>query len=248
MIRRPPRSPLFPYTTLFRSADLTAGLINESQPRKRRGEVTAEADFYGSMDGASKFVKGDAIAGIIVTLINLIGGFAIGIMQRGLSPAESVETYSLLTVGDGLVSMLPALLMSTATGIIVTRSATEGDMGTDLLTQLGRFKQPLRIAGGAAILLCVIPGLPMLPFILVGGLFLFLAARIKETPEVDEEAEAAAAAAENEPKPDSPEAIAEKMRVDPLELAVAFDLVDLVDTARGGDLLHRVKALDRKSV
>jgi flagellar biosynthesis protein FlhA len=227
-------------------ADLNAGLINESQARKRRSEVTAEADFYGSMDGASKFVKGDAIAGIIITLINLIGGFAIGIIQRGLSPAEAVETYSLLTVGDGLVSQIPALLLSTATGIIVTRSATEGDMGTDLLTQLGRFKQPLRIAGGAALALCLIPGLPMLPFVIIGGLFLFFAARIKEAPEVDEEAEAAAAAAELEPKPDSPEAIAEKMRVDPLELEVAFDLVDLVDTARGGDLLDRVKALRRK--
>src|SRR5215213_2621038 len=224
-------------------ADLNAGLINEAQARKRRADVTAEADFYGSMDGASKFVKGDAIAGIIVTLINLLGGFAIGVIQRGLSPAEAVETYSLLTVGDGLVSMLPALLLSTSTGIIVTRSATEGDMGTDLLTQLGRFKQPLRIAGGAALALCLIPGLPMLPFVMVGALFLFLAARIKEAPEVDEEA---AAAAELEPKPDSPEAIAEKMRVDPLELEVAFDLVDLVDTARGGDLLDRVKALRRK--
>src|SRR3712207_2281828 len=148
-------------------ADLNAGLINEAQARKRRSDVTAEADFYGSMDGASKFVKGDAIAGIIVTLINLIGGFAIGVMQRGLSPAESVETYSLLTVGDGLVSMIPALLLSTATGIIVTRSATEGDMGTDLLTQLGRFKQPLRVAGGAAILLCLIPGLDRLPFLVI---------------------------------------------------------------------------------
>ena len=227
-------------------ADLNAGVINEAQARKRRSDVTAEADFYGSMDGASKFVKGDAIAGIIVTLINLIGGFAIGVMQRGLTPAESVQTYSLLTVGDGLVSMIPALLLSTATGIIVTRSATEGDMGTDLLTQLGRFKQPLRIAGGAAILLCLIPGLPVLPFLLVGGGFLVLAARITEVPPEDEAAEAAAAAAELEPKPDSPEAIAEKMRVDPLELEVAFDLVDLVDTARGGDLLDRVKALRRK--
>jgi flagellar biosynthesis protein FlhA len=227
-------------------ADLNAGLINEAQARRRRQDVTAEADFYGSMDGASKFVKGDAIAGIIITLINLIGGFAIGIMQRGLSPAEAVETYSLLTVGDGLVSQIPALLLSTATGIIVTRSATEGDMGTDLLAQLGRFKQPLRIAGGAAILLCLIPGLPVLPFLIVGALFLFFAARIKEAPEVDEAAEAAAAAAALEPKPDSPEAIAEKMRVDPLELEVAFDLVDLVDTARGGDLLDRVKALRRK--
>ncbi|MGY1715938.1 flagellar biosynthesis protein FlhA [Geodermatophilus sp. SYSU D01106] len=225
-------------------ADLNAGLINETQARKRRGEVTAEADFYGSMDGASKFVKGDAIAGIIVTLVNLIGGMAIGVMQRGLEVGEAVSTYSLLTVGDGLVSMIPALLMSTATGIIVTRSATEGDMGSDLLAQLGRFKQPVRIAGGAALALCLIPGLPKLPFLLVGGAFLLMAARMQEAPVEDDEAQAPAA--DDEPKPDSPEAIAERMRVDPLELEVAFDLVDLVDTARGGDLLDRVKALRRK--
>ncbi len=228
-------------------ADLNAGLINEAQARRRRHEVTAEADFYGSMDGASKFVKGDAIAGIIVTLVNLIGGFAIGVMQRGMAPEEAVSTFSLLTVGDGLVSMIPALLMSTATGIIVTRSATEGDMGTDLIAQLGRFKQPVQIAGGAALALCLIPGLPKLPFLLVGGLFLIAAARMTETPDADEDAEAAAAAAADaEPQPDSPEAIVEKMRVDPLELEVAFDLVELVDTSRGGDLLDRVKALRRK--
>ena len=225
-------------------ADLNAGLINEDQARKRRHEVTAEADFYGSMDGASKFVKGDAIAGIIVTLVNLVGGMAIGVMQRGMAPGEAVSTYSLLTVGDGLVSMIPALLMSTATGIIVTRSATDGDMGSDLLAQLGRFKQPVRIAGGAALALCLIPGLPKLPFLLVGGAFLLMAARMQEAPA--EEETAPVADADAEPKPDSPEAIAERMRVDPLELEVAFDLVDLVDASRGGDLLDRVKALRRK--
>ena len=227
-------------------ADLNAGLINEKQARKRRVEVTAEADFYGSMDGASKFVKGDAIAAIIITLINLIGGFAVGIIQHGMSPADAVSQYSLLSVGDGLVSQIPALLLSTATGIIVTRSASDADIGSDLLAQLGRYKQPVRIAGGAALALCLIPGLPKLPFLLVGGIFLIMAARMKEEPAVDEDAEAQAAAAENEPRPDSPEAIAEKMRVDPLELEVAFDLVDLVDTARGGDLLDRVKALRKK--
>jgi flagellar biosynthesis protein FlhA len=225
-------------------ADLNAGLINEDQARRRRHEVTAEADFYGSMDGASKFVKGDAIAGIIVTLVNLVGGMAIGVMQRGMAPGEAVSTYSLLTVGDGLVSMIPALLMSTATGIIVTRSATDGDMGSDLLAQLGRFTQPVRIAGGAALALCLIPGLPKLPFLLVGGAFLLMAARMQEAPA--EEETAPVADADAEPKPDSPEAIAERMRVDPLELEVAFDLVDLVDASRGGDLLDRVKALRRK--
>ncbi|WP_448611639.1 flagellar biosynthesis protein FlhA [Geodermatophilus sp. URMC 60] len=226
-------------------ADLNAGLINEKQARRRRTEVTAEADFYGSMDGASKFVKGDAIAAIIITLINLIGGMAIGVVQLGMAPADAVSTYSLLTVGDGLVSQIPALLLSTATGIIVTRSASDGDMGSDLLAQLGRFRQPVRIAGGASLALCLIPGLPKLPFLLIGGLFLLMAARMQDTVDVDEDADPQAAV-DDEPKPDSPEAIAEKMRVDPLELEVAFDLVDLVDASRGGDLLDRVKALRRK--
>src|ERR687885_348892 len=166
-------------------ADLNAGLINEKQARRRRVEVTAEADFYGSMDGASKFVKGDAIAAIIITLINLIGGFAVGVIQKGLSPGDAVSQYSLLSIGDGLVSQIPALLLSTATGIIVTRSASEGDMGSDLIAQLGRFKQPVRIAGGAALALCLIPGLPKLPFLLVGGLFLLLATKVTERPAED---------------------------------------------------------------
>jgi flagellar biosynthesis protein FlhA len=227
-------------------ADLNAGLIDEKQARKRRSEVTAEADFYGSMDGASKFVKGDAIAAIIVTLINLIGGFAIGVMQKGMAPADAVTTYSLLSVGDGLVSQIPALLISTATGLIVTRSAAQGDMGSDLLAQLGRNKQPLRIAGGAALALCLIPGLPKLPFLLVGAVFLFAASKLTEKVEEDDDAPQAGELAAAEPQPDSPEAIADRMRVDPLELEVAFDLVELVDTARGGDLLDRVKALRRK--
>src|SRR3954467_14572365 len=169
-------------------ADLNAGLINETQARRRRQEVTAEADFYGSMDGASKFVKGDAIAAIIITLINLIGGFAIGVMQRGMAPGDAVSTFSLLTVGDGLVSQIPALLLSTATGVIVTRSASEGDMGSDLLAQLGRYRQPVRIAGGAALALCLIPGLPKLPFLVIGGLFLFLSTGLTDAVEGDDEA------------------------------------------------------------
>lgn len=223
-------------------ADLNAGLITEAQARKRRADVTAEADFYGSMDGASKFVKGDAIAAIIIVLVNLVGGLTIGMVQNGMPIGEAVSTYSLLAVGDGLVSMVPALLLSTATGIVVTRSAADGDLGSDMMAQLGRTKQPLRIAGGALVALGLIPGLPKLPFLLAGGLFLLLASRVDENPPVEEEPVAAA----DEPSPDSPEAIAEKMRVDPLELEVAFDLVELVDTARGGDLLDRVKALRRK--
>ncbi len=224
-------------------ADLNAGLITEAQARRRRADVTAEADFYGSMDGASKFVKGDAIAAIIIVLVNLIGGLTIGMVQNGMSAGEAVSTYSLLAVGDGLVSMVPALLLSTATGIVVTRSAADGELGQDMIAQLGRTKQPLRIAGGAMVALALMPGLPKIPFLLTGALILFLASRVKDAVPEDEDAATPAA---DEPSPDSPEAIAEKMRVDPLELEVAFDLVELVDTARGGDLLDRVKALRRK--
>jgi flagellar biosynthesis protein FlhA len=225
-------------------ADLNAGLIDEDEARRRRKEVAAEADFYGAMDGSSKFVKGDAMAAIIITFVNLIGGFAVGMLQRGMSPGEAINTYSLLTVGDGLVSQIPALLMSVATGIIVTRSTSEGDVGGDLLAQLSRQKEALRIAGGALIGLALIPGLPKMPFILVGGALLLASTRsVERQPEAAPAAAAAAAAAET-PQPDL---ITESLRVDPLELLLAPDVVDLVDVSRGGDLLDRVRALRRKT-
>jgi flagellar biosynthesis protein FlhA len=222
-------------------ADLNAGLIDEIEARKRRGDVSAEADFYGAMDGASKFVKGDAIAAIVITVINLLGGFAIGMLQKGLSPAESIQKYSLLSVGDGLVSQIPALLLSVATGLIVTRSATDADMGSVVAQQLGQHKTALRIAGGTALGLCLIPGLPKPPFLIVGIAVLVAAQRVpgKKTEETgDAEAEAPAPA-------DATETLLGEMRVDPLELALAPDLVDLVDGA-GGDLLERVRSLRRK--
>jgi flagellar biosynthesis protein FlhA len=225
-------------------ADLNAGLIDEKEARRRRSEVAAEADFYGAMDGGSKFVKGDAIAAIIITLVNLIGGFAVGIVQRGLSPGEAIERYSLLSVGDGLVSQIPALLLSVATGLIVTRSATEGDMGGSVLQQLGQHRKALQIGGGAVLALCLIPGLPKIPFLLVGAGVLLAAQRLK--PVEDEPAEETAAGGEAEAvAPDSPEALIGEMRVDPLELALSPDLVDLVDPS-SGDLLDRVRALRRK--
>jgi flagellar biosynthesis protein FlhA len=227
-------------------ADLNAGLIEETEAKRRRAEVAAEADFYGAMDGGSKFVKGDAVAAIIITVINLVGGFAVGMLQQGLSPADAMNQYSLLSVGDGLVSQIPALLLSVATGLITTRSATSGDMGSSVTAQLGRNKLALRIAGGAALTLCVIPGLPKIPFLLIGTATLFIAQRIKEpTPEEVAAAAAAAAAEVDRPAPDSPDQLMGEMRVDPLELALSPDLVDLVDT-NGGDLLDRVRALRRK--
>ncbi|GIE97875.1 flagellar biosynthesis protein FlhA [Paractinoplanes rishiriensis] len=227
-------------------ADLNAGLIDEAEAKKRRAEVASEADFYGAMDGGSKFVKGDAIAAIIITLINLIGGFAVGVFQQGMGAADAMNHYSMLSIGDGLVSQVPALLLSVATGLIVTRSATSGDMGSSVTAQLSQNKLALRIGGGAALALCVIPGLPKVPFLIVGVAVLVIAHRLKD-PEPELEAGAAAAAAEavDLPAPDSPEQLLGEMRVDPLELALSPDLVDLVD-ASSGDLLDRVRALRRK--
>jgi flagellar biosynthesis protein FlhA len=229
-------------------ADLNAGLIDEARARRRREEVAMEADFYGAMDGGSKFVKGDAMAAIVITFINLVGGFVIGVMQQGLGFPEAIQRYSLLSVGDGLVSQVPALLISISTGIVVTRAATENDLGTDLVGQLGAQTQPLKIAGIAVCGLALIPSLPKLPFLLVGGLLIVVSTRLKKVEEVQEEemgmGEAAAELAA--PAPDSPEALAGEMRVEPLELEVAYDLIDLVDPARGGDLLDRVRALRRK--
>ena len=225
-------------------ADLNAGVIDEIQAKRRREEISQEADFYGAMDGASKFVKGDAVAAVIITLINLLGGFAIGMMQQGMGWVEALETYSLLTVGDGIVSQVPALLLSVATGLVVTRAATDSDMGTETAGQLMRSPRALYISAGAVGGLALVPGLPTLLFLGIAGVLVLAAqasARRAAAPAVDDTAEAAPRI-----QPDSPEALAEDMRVDPLEIVLAADLVDLVDTAAGGDLLERVRSLRRK--
>ena len=227
-------------------ADLNSGLLTEGEARARRKDVSGEADFYGAMDGASKFVKGDAIAGIIITLINLFGGFIIGVVQRGLSLSEAISSYSLLTVGDGLVSQIPALLISVASGIIVTRAATEADMGSDLLGQFKAQRKTLQVAAAFVAAMGIIPGLPKLPFLVVGALLWFLASRSPRPEDVAAEKAAAEAEAAPQPGREGPEELASQIRVEPLELAIAYDLMDLVDGARGGDLLDRVRGLRRK--
>jgi len=228
-------------------ADLNSGLIDEDEARRRRKEVGAEADFYGAMDGGTKFVKGDAIAAVIITLVNLVGGFAIGMLQRGMSPGESITTYSLLTVGDGLVSQIPALLMSVATGVIVTRATSDGDVGNDLVGQLSKHREALRIGSGALLGLCFVPGMPKLPFLVAGGLL--VAASFRSTapdrPEAQPGERPALPAGQQTETSSDP--ITESLHVDPLELLLAPDLIDLVDPARGGDLLDRVRALRRKT-
>jgi flagellar biosynthesis protein FlhA len=228
-------------------ADLNSGLINEEEAKQRRKDIADEADFYGAMDGASKFVKGDAIAAIVIVIINLIGGFAIGIMQKHMSFGDAIQRYSLLTVGDGLVSQIPALLISLAAGLIVTRAATENHLGTDLLHQFTRQKRGLQLAGWGICFIALVPGLPKPPFLIVGVLLLILAARLPSEEEIHDKAAVLELEAEAPPlSPDAPERIATDMRVEPLELEIAFDLVDLVDLTKGGDLLDRVRALRRK--
>jgi len=223
-------------------ADLNSGLIDDDEARRRRKEVHAEADFHGAMDGASKFVKGDAIAAIIITIVNLVGGLGIGVAQMHMPIGDAINTYSLLSIGDGLVSQIPALLLSVATGLIVTRSVSDGDMGSDIVGQLLARRTPLRVAGGGAILLCAIPGLPKLPFLVAGGLMLIASSRVPSAAEI----EAAESPSEITPHPDSPELLAAEIRVDPLGLELSADLIDLADQRTGGDLLDRVKALRRK--
>jgi flagellar biosynthesis protein FlhA len=231
-------------------ADLNSGLIDEDEARRRRKEVAAEADFYGAMDGGTKFVKGDAVAAVIITLVNLVGGFAVGMLQKGMAPGEAITTYSLLTVGDGLVSQIPALLMSVATGVIVTRSTSEGDVGNDLVGQLSKHREALRIGGGALLALCLVPGIPKLPFLLAGTVLLATSFRSTSPEPADGSGtipgQVALPAGPGLDTP-APDPITESLKVDPLELLLAPDLIDLVDPSRGGDLLDRVRALRRKT-
>jgi flagellar biosynthesis protein FlhA len=150
-------------------ADLNAGQINDQQAHDRREDIAREADFYGAMDGASKFVKGDAIAGILIVMINLLGGIVVGVMQQGLSFPEAVQHYSLLTVGDGLAAQIPALLISVAAGILVTRSASERDLGNDIAGQIFAQRKAPMVAAGVICAFALVPGLPKIPFLLIGG-------------------------------------------------------------------------------
>ncbi len=224
-------------------ADLGAGLIDEDTARERRKTVSSEADFYGAMDGASKFVKGDAIAGVLITLINLIGGLVIGIAQNNMAVGDAVSTFSTLTIGDGLVSQIPALLISIASGIIVTRATGDGDLGSDVVAQLAKQHQALRYGGITVLMLGMAPGLPLVPFGIVGTSLYLIGRRqasresAGDDPELDSDDEEIA------PEPAD---LAVEIRPEPLELELAVDMIDLVDGLNGGDLLDRVRALRRK--
>ena len=231
-------------------ADLNAGLINEAQAKFRRQEIQMEADFYGSMDGASKFVKGDAIAGIIITIINMVGGIIIGVTNGGMQFAEVLETYSLATVGDGLVSQIPALLVSVSTGIIVTRSASKDNLSKEISGQLFSQSIVLFIGGGSLILLNFIPGLPHVPLMIMGGLLIFLGTRLlssdkKQAEEKRVEAEEKRKG-ELAPPKENKQDITELLYLDPIELEFGYSIIPLVDQDQGGDLLDRVIMIRRQ--
>ncbi len=220
-------------------ADLNAGMITEQEARHRRELIADEAQFYGAMDGATKFVRGDAIAGIVITLINIVGGIIIGVMQQDMQFGEALQNYTILTIGDGLVSQIPALIISTSAGIIVTQSATEFSLGRQLADQISM--QPLAIISAAVMLFFfgLLPGMPKPAFFLIAlgiGYYGWTQLSAEEEPE----APAAAAPAEEE---SSPEAL---LPMDILEFEVGYGLIPLVDTSQGGDLLSRIKAMRKQ--
>jgi flagellar biosynthesis protein FlhA len=231
-------------------ADLNAGLITDEQARNRRLEIAREADFYGAMDGASKFVKGDAMAAVIITGINLLGGIVVGVVQKHVGFSQAIHSYSMLTVGDGLAAQIPALLISVATGILVTRSASEKDLGSDLANQILRQKKAPLVAGIVVCLFALIPGLPKLPFLFIGGIMAAIGWSVRNgMPEEVAAAAAAAAlpAATQADKPTAPrEEVLKELPIDPLELGIGFGLVPLVDRRTGGSLVRRVSMIRRQ--
>ncbi len=225
-------------------ADLNAGLINDEQARARRKEIEAEADFYGSMDGASKFVRGDAIAGILITVINIIGGLIIGVVQKGLDVATAAEFYTKLTVGDGLVTQIPALIISTAAGTVVTRSSSGKDMSTEMVTQLFFNARAVAIVAGVLFLLGLVPGLPTLPFLLMSitvGAIAWLLHKIKEDQTNVDNAKAKEIAAR--PKAENIESL---LPLDLLELEVGYGLIQVVESQNSGDLLERIVSIRKQ--
>ncbi|MYM38451.1 flagellar biosynthesis protein FlhA [Duganella qianjiadongensis] len=231
-------------------ADLNAGLIGEAEARKRRSEVAQEAEFYGAMDGASKYVRGDAVAGILVTVINVVGGLLVGLLQHDMLFADAIKNYTLLAIGDGLVAQIPSLVISTAAGIVVSRVASEQDIGTQVVGQLFAKPQVLYITAAIIGGMGLIPGMPNLVFLLLAAVLggsAYLLTRKEESSKAEEVAAAEAAAAAPAAAPEQEEASWQDiMPVDTLGLEVGYRLIPLVDKTQGGELLKRIKGIRKK--
>ncbi len=229
-------------------ADLNTGAIDEVTAKQRRLDIQRESDFYGSMDGASKFIKGDAIIGIIITLINIVGGLIIGVVMEGMQAMDAVQVYTLATVGDGLVSQIPALLISTSMGVVVTRASSGNSFGEDVTEQL--FSKPYIFmgAGSVVLLLSLVPGLPKIPMMAIAaGLIIVgytaISKSKKKTEVVQEVASQAEAAAEEKRKPEN---IASLLKIEPVEFEFGYGIIPMVDTNLGGDLLERIVMIRRQ--
>jgi flagellar biosynthesis protein FlhA len=227
-------------------ADLNAGLINEQQARDRREKIEKEADFYGAMDGASKFVKGDAIASIIIVLINLVAGFIIGMAIHGMDAITSISTYSILTIGDGLVSQIPALLISTAAGIIVTRAASDGSMADDMSRQLLRYPKLLYIVAGTVALLGIATPIPFLSTFPYAILLVIAGYRLQRNLNRKQHEEELLVEEKHIEEVRSPESVISLLQVDPIEFEFGYGLIPLADTQQGGDLLDRIIMIRRQ--
>jgi len=227
-------------------ADLNQGAITDAEAKLRRMKIQREADFYGAMDGASKFVKGDAIAAIIIIIINITGGFVIGMVQRNLTAVQALQNYTLLTVGEGLVNQIPALMVSTATGIIVTRAASDTNLGHDLTSQIFRNHRIFMIVSGVLFLFSLIPGLPGIPFFALALASLLVGYTLHKSAQENVETESVQKEAKAKEDIKKPENIISLLQVDPMELEIGYSLIPLVDTGQGGDLLERIVMIRRQ--
>ncbi len=224
-------------------ADLNAGLIDEAEAKSRRARISREADFYGAMDGAAKFVRGDAIAGILIVLVNIFGGFIIGVLQKNMALLEAAQNYTLLTVGDGLVTQIPALTISTAAGIVVSRTASEDTMGKELGRQFARYPKAVYLASLTIFIFGLIPGLPHIPFMALAMVLAGSAYLATREQAVDKGKEGGKG---KEPEPGAgPEPVEHLLVVDPLEVEVGYGLLSLVDKEQGGEFLDRVRSIRR---
>ena len=227
-------------------AEFNSGMISETEAREKRKRLQREADFFGSMDGASKFVRGDAIAGIIIIVINIVGGFIIGVAQKGMTWVEALQTYTLLTIGEGLVIQIPALLVSTATGILVTRATSEASFGKDLATQFSNFPKVLIVAAVVMLVIGLTPAMPSVLFLSLAGVLGYLAYiynRVEQKKEIEIQEQEVREIQEQRKEPEN---VSTFFQVDAMEVEIGYNLILLTDEGQGGDLLHRLAAVRRQ--